>query len=148
MFQRILVAVDSSPARHAAVRLAGDMARLTGAKVKVLHVAASAATLAAVVPLEDDAEARGVLDEAVGALRDAGVEAEGTLAEGLTSQIAATIADTAEEFQADLLVLIPHHRGSLEALFNPRVSDAVAHTSRTAVLLVPENPESAGSDKA
>ncbi|MEU1306494.1 universal stress protein, partial [Streptomyces shenzhenensis] len=58
MFQRILVAVDSSPARHAAVRLTGDMARLTGAKVRVLHVAASAATLAAVVPLEDDAEAR------------------------------------------------------------------------------------------
>ncbi|MGW3956703.1 universal stress protein [Streptomyces sp. NPDC004752] len=148
MFHRILVAVDSSPARHAVVRLAGETARLTGAKVKVLHVAASAATLAAVVPLEDDTAARTILDEAVGALREAGVDAEGTLAEGLTTQIAATIAATAEEFRADLLVLSPHHRGSLEALFNPRVSDAVAHTSRTAILLVPETAEDADAEKS
>lgn len=147
MFHRILVAVDSSPARHAVVRLAGDMARLTGAKVKVLHVAPSTATLAAVVPLEDDTEAKAVLDEAVRTLRDADIDAEGALAQGLTTQIAATIAATAEEFQADLLVLSPHHRGSLETLFNPRVSDAVAHISRAAILLVPETAEGTGTDK-
>ncbi|MFD8387287.1 universal stress protein [Streptomyces sp. NPDC059679] len=138
MFQRILVAVDSSPARHSVVRLAGDMARLTGAKVSVLHVAASSATLAAVVSLEDDAEAKAILDEAVARLRDAGVEAEGAVAHALTTQIATTISSAAEEWQADLVILSPHHRGSLEALINPRVSDAVAHSSRTAVLLAPE----------
>jgi len=69
MFQRILVAVDPSPARHSVIRLAGDMARLTGAKVSVLHVAPSSATLAAVVPLEDDAEAKAILDEALAALK-------------------------------------------------------------------------------
>ncbi|MEU5607291.1 universal stress protein [Streptomyces sparsogenes] len=139
MFQRILVAVDSSPARHLAVRLAGDMARLTGGKVSVLHVAASMATIAAVVPLEEDAEAKAILDEAVATLRDAGVDAEGTLADALTTQIATTISSAAEEWQADLLVLSPHHRGALEALLNPRVSDAVTHSSRTAVLLAPED---------
>ncbi|CAM5332737.1 universal stress protein [Streptomyces fumanus] len=140
MFHRILVAVDPSPARHSAVRLAGDMARLTGAKVRVLHIAASAATLAAVVPLEDDAEAKAVVDEALAALREAGVEAEGTVTTTLTTQIATTIAAAAEEFDADLLVLSPHHRGSLKAFINPRISDAVAHASRIAVLLAPEEP--------
>ncbi|MFF8882780.1 universal stress protein [Streptomyces flaveolus] len=143
MFQRILVAVDPSPARHSVIRLAGDMARLTGARVSVLHVAPSTATLAAVVSLEDDVEAKAVLDEALTSLRDAGVEAEGTVVNALTTQIATTITSAAEEWQADLLILSPHHRGSLEALVNPRVSDAVAHRSRAAVLLAPPEDASA-----
>ncbi|MGW1723509.1 universal stress protein [Streptomyces sp. NPDC002306] len=139
MFQRILVAVDPSPSRLSAVRAAGDLARLTDAEVRVLHVVASAATLAAVVPLEDDAEAKAIVDEALAVLSDKGVKAEAALAKGLTTQIAATISEAAVEFGADLVVLSPHHRGSIEALFNPRVSDAVAHASRAAVLLAPED---------
>ncbi|WP_018569764.1 universal stress protein [Streptomyces sp. PsTaAH-124] len=145
MFHRVLVAVDSSPARHSAVRLAGDMARLTGARVGVLHVAPTAATLAVVVPLEGDAEAEALVDEAVTALRDAGVEAEGTVASGLTTEIATTISAAAEDFGADLVVLSPHHRGFLEGIFSPRVSDAVAHTGRTAVLLAPEEGPGTGA---
>ncbi|MER6984630.1 universal stress protein [Streptomyces carpinensis] len=141
MFQRILVAVDPSPARYSAVRLAGDTARLTDAKVRVVHVAASVANLAAVVPLEDDVQAKAVVDDAVAALRDMGVDADGTVAGGLTTQIATIISEAAEEFHADLLVLSPHHRGSIEAFFNPRVSDAVAHISRTAILLAPEDTD-------
>ncbi|MEV6028601.1 universal stress protein [Streptomyces sp. NPDC052036] len=138
MFQHILVAIDPSPARHSALRLAGDMARLTQAKVNVLHIAASTASLAAVVSLEDDAEAKAVLDEAVAELRERGVAAEGNVTQALTNLIAPTISATAEEVGADLIVISPHHRGSVEAFFHPRVSDAVAHASRVAVLLAPE----------
>ncbi|MGY4980741.1 universal stress protein [Streptomyces sp. 900105755] len=138
VFQRILVAVDPSPARRSAVRLTGELARLTSAEVRVVHVIASAASVAAIVPLEEDAEAKAVLDEALTDLREQGVKAEGTLVRGLTTQVAAAIADTAEEFAADLIVLSPHHRSSVEALFDPRVSDAVAHRTSTAILLAPE----------
>ncbi|GGN21542.1 universal stress protein [Streptomyces fuscichromogenes] len=138
VFQRILVAVDPGPARHSAVRLAGELAQLTNAEVRVVHVIATAASIAAVVPLEEDTEARAVLDEALTVLRDQGVKAEGTLVRGLTTQVASAIAETAEEFAADLIVLSPHHRGSVEALFDPRVSDAVAHRTNTAILLAPE----------
>ncbi|MFF9018906.1 universal stress protein [Streptomyces eurythermus] len=101
-------------------------------------MATATATLAAVVPLEDDEKAEAVLDEAVTGLRDAGVDAEGTVAYALTTRTATTISAAAEEWQADLIVLSPHHRGALEALVHPRVSDIVAHSSRTAVLLAPE----------
>ncbi|MCG7208430.1 universal stress protein [Streptomyces arenae] len=138
MFQRILVAVDPSPARHSAVRLAGELAQLTNAEVRVVHVITSAVSVSAVVALEDDTEAKAVLDEALAALREQGVKAEGTLARGLTTQVAQAISETAEEFGADLIVLSPHHRGAVEALFDPRVSDAVAHHTGTAVLLAPE----------
>ncbi|MGY6024641.1 universal stress protein [Streptomyces spinosirectus] len=143
MFQRILVAVDPSPARYSAVRLAAEMAASSGAEVRVLHVVASAASLATVVPLEDDGDAKAVLDEAVAILRDKGVKTEGVLARGLTTQIATAISESAEEFSADLIVLSPHHRGSVEAFFNPRVSDAVAHAGRTALLLAPEEDTTA-----
>ena len=73
VFQRILVAVDPSPARHSAVRLAGELAQLTDAEVRVVHVVASAASVAAVVPLEDETEAKGILEDALTALRDKGV---------------------------------------------------------------------------
>ncbi|MEV0026227.1 universal stress protein [Streptomyces atroolivaceus] len=137
MFHRILVAVDSSPARHSAVRTVGELAPITGATVSVLHVLATAAELAAVVPLESDAEAGDVLDEAIAALRDMGVSAGGTLANAPTTKVSAAISSAAAEFQADLLVLSPHQHGLFGALFNPPVSDAVVHGSRIPVLLTP-----------
>ncbi|SNX55722.1 nucleotide-binding universal stress UspA family protein [Streptomyces sp. TLI_55] len=144
VFQRILVAVDPDPARLSAIRLAGDLAKLTNAEVRVLHVLASAASLATVVPLEDDAEGKAVVDEALAILAEKGVRAEGSLARGLTTQVAESITESAEAFGADLIILTPHHRGSVEALFNPRVSDAVAHRTSAAVLLAPEGPAEDG----
>lgn len=137
MFKRILVAVDPTPARKSAVRLAGELAGLTGAQVHVLHVITTAVAGDTVVVLEDDDAARGVLDEALATLRASGVEADGELIRGLTGQVAEAVSAAAERFRADLLIISPHHRGSLAALFNPRVSDAVAHASRIAVLLAP-----------
>jgi nucleotide-binding universal stress UspA family protein len=145
MFKRILVAVDPSPSRLTSVRMAGEMARLTGASVHVLHVAAATATLDTVVRLENDAEAKAILDEAVGALRDEGVEADGTLVNGLLNDVPTLINETAEQLGADLIVLSPHHRGVVAALFNPRVSDIVTHASNRAVLLAPEKREAAGN---
>lgn len=144
MFHTILVAVDPSPARHSAIRVAGDMARLTGAKVHVVHVAASMAAWDVVVPLEEQSEAEDVLLEALVLLREAGVGAQGEVIHAMTPQVPSAIFQTARAHQADLLVLSPHHRGAAAAFFSPRVSDAVAHRSEVAVLLAPEGTESAG----
>ncbi|MFF7209691.1 universal stress protein [Streptomyces sp. NPDC008238] len=149
MYQRILVAVDSNPSSRAALRTAGDMARLTGAAVHVVHVLASTVAFDTVMNLEEDSDAGAVVDEAVATLRGMGVEeADGEVVRDVTTQeVAAAISGAAEQFTADLLVLSPHHRGSVAAFFNPRVSDAVAHASRIAVLLVPEEPAE-GDDSA
>lgn len=58
MYQRILVAVDSSPFAQPALRTAGDMARLTGAAVHVVHVLASAVAFDTVMNLEEDSDSR------------------------------------------------------------------------------------------
>ncbi|WP_328885773.1 universal stress protein [Streptomyces sp. NBC_00316] len=140
MFHTILVAVDPSPARHSAIRMAADMARLTGAKVHVIHIAATMVAWDTAVPVEEQSEAEEVLREALATLREEGVAAQGDVISAVTGQIPAAILQAAREQQADLLVLSPHHRGAVAAFFNPRVSDAVAHASDLAVLLAPEGP--------
>ncbi|AEY86506.1 hypothetical protein AQJ11_34310 [Streptomyces corchorusii] len=119
--------------------MAGELARLTGAEVHVLHVVTTAVAGDAVLPVESDEAGQGVLDEALTQLLGMDVKAEGRILHGLTVQVADAVSRAATEFRADLLIISPHHRSSLAALLNPRVSDAVAHRSRMAVLLAPAN---------
>lgn len=143
MFHRILVAIDNSNARHQAVKSASELARAFGGSVYVLHIATSALTPQALVEMEDNATARKVLEEAVASAREAGAQADGELLSGLSTHVAISVSEVAERIKADLIVLSPHHRGPVEALFSPRVSDAVAHTGKFAVLLLPEHPAEA-----
>ncbi|MBO1334359.1 universal stress protein [Streptomyces sp. VRA16 Mangrove soil] len=138
MYERILVAIDPSEARPTALSTAGEMAKLTGARVHVLHVVAATVAAGAVMVLEEDDEGKTLLEESLAALRDLGVQADGQLVHGLIPEVPAIISAAAEDFKADLIVVTPHHRSSVAAFFTPRVSDAVAHNSRVAVLLVPE----------
>ncbi|MEQ6028228.1 universal stress protein [Streptomyces salinarius] len=140
MFERILVALDPSASNGSALRLAGGLARSTEAEVRIVHVVPSAVAGDTVVSLEDDTDGTALLEDAVRELRNTGVKAEGRLVHGMTTAVPLLISDAAKEFEADLLVLSPHHRGSFAALLTPRVSDAVAHTSNIAVLLAPEGP--------
>ncbi|MGW3247446.1 universal stress protein [Streptomyces sp. NPDC001070] len=137
MFHRILVALDGSPASHSAVRTSAELAAVTGAKVRVLHIDPSEVVYDTVVGLEDDAAAHQVLDSAVATLRQAGVPADGELLDGLVSDVAQAVQEAAEGFDADLIVVSPHHRSRLAAWFSPSVSIAIAHKSRIAVLLTP-----------
>ncbi|MEV7116933.1 universal stress protein [Kitasatospora griseola] len=138
MFTRIVLAVDDSDARLHAVSTVTELARRFGATVHVLHLAPSVVVEYSVVALEDDDAARRVLDESVRALREAGVQADGELVDGLRGQVPTVIADAAERLGADLIVLSPHHRGAVASWFRPRVSDAVGHASRVPVLLIPD----------
>ncbi|GAA5030703.1 universal stress protein [Streptomyces siamensis] len=137
MFDRILVAVDGTAACHSAVETTAELASLTGATVRVLHVDTSDVVYDTVVELEDDPTAHRTLQDAVSALQQAGVEADGELLDGLVSDVAPAIEEAAQRFDADLIVVSPHHRGRLASWFTPSVSDAIAHSSGTAVLLAP-----------
>ncbi|MEU6657522.1 universal stress protein [Streptomyces sp. NPDC046821] len=114
------------------------MARLTGAKVHIVHVAESAIAWDTVVRIEEDDAAGEILGEALAMVRDMGVAATGEVFPVAPAQVPRAISRAAEDVGADLIVLGPHHRGSVAAFFSPRVSDAVSHTSRIAVLLAPE----------
>ncbi|MBF9066700.1 universal stress protein [Streptacidiphilus fuscans] len=138
MFQRILLAVDSSDARAHALATVTPLAERFGSSVHVVHVAPTAVVSTAVLAIEEDEDARRVLDETLTALRDAGVKADGELLSSLTVEVPAAISAAAERVDADLLVLSPHHRRFVASWLTPSVSAAVAHAARVPVLLVPE----------
>ncbi|MGW0876552.1 universal stress protein [Streptomyces sp. NPDC002740] len=138
MFKHILLAVDPSASHRSSLKLATDMAKLTNANVTVVHVVPISATLGAVVPLEEDADARALVDGIITTLRGSGVSADGRVMRALTTQVASTISAVAQDVSADLLILSPHHRSLLESFISPRVSDAVVHGSHLAVLLAPD----------
>ncbi len=138
MFQRILLAVDFSAARAHALATVAALAQRFDSSVHVLHIAPTAVLATSVVAIEEDDDARRVLQESLQTLRGAGVQADGELSSGLSAEVPAAIAAAAARFRADLLVLSPHHRGAVAAWFSPSVSDAVSHAARVPVLLVPD----------
>ncbi|GAA4623766.1 universal stress protein [Actinoallomurus vinaceus] len=138
MFQRILLAVGFSDARAHTLDAVATLAQRFGSSVHVVHIAPIAVMATAVVAIEEDDDARRMLDESVKTLLDAGVQADGELLGGLRNEVPAAISAAAERVGADLLVLSPHHRGAVAAWFDPSVSDAVSHAARVPILLIPD----------
>ncbi|MGD1216902.1 universal stress protein [Streptomyces krungchingensis] len=101
MFHRILVAVDGTAAGHGAVEATAELASLTGATVRFLHIDTSDVVYDTVVELEDDRTAHRTLRDAVSALQQASVEAERELLDGLVSDVAPAIEEAAQRFDAD-----------------------------------------------
>jgi nucleotide-binding universal stress UspA family protein len=137
MFHHILVAIDSSNASKTALEMTVELAKAVGATVRVLHIDTSEVVYDTVVELEDAPVARQILEGAVATVRQAGVTADGELVDTMVSDIADAVRDAADRFGAGLIVISPHHRSRLSAWFSPRVSDAIAHKTNTAVLLAP-----------
>jgi len=146
MFQRILVAVGPSPARHSVVRMAGGLARLTGVSGHVLHVIASAATLDTVMRLEDDSAATAILDEAVATLRGMDVKTDGELARGMTNEVAGAISAVAEQLKADLLVVPPSPWIGRGLLQPPRERRRCSPPAESRYCSPPRSPASARAD--
>lgn len=141
MYERILVAVDSTPETAEVLARAADLAKPLGAQVRVLHVQTvdviDGGGVGGIV--EEDADAaREVVTDAVAALREAGVtEVEGWSGETLRSDIPNAVLDQARDYGADLLVLGARRNHGLARLFLGSVSDAVVHRAPCPVLLVP-----------
>lgn len=77
VFSRILLVVDSTPARAQALETVTALARLTGSAVHVVHLVTSAAVGGAILPLDADQDGREVLVESLRTLLDAGIKADG-----------------------------------------------------------------------
>jgi nucleotide-binding universal stress UspA family protein len=138
MFTRILTAVDDVDADHRALQVTAELARSSGAAVRVLHIDATDVVGIGIVDLDDDdRSADDVMKRAIGVVASPGVQVEGRAVQALSGDVPDVIARSAEDFAADLVVLAPQHRGGLRALLFPRVSDAVAHVLEVPLLLVP-----------
>src|SRR5262249_2964544 len=108
MYQRILVPVDGSATSNLGLAEAIKLARLTGARLLLLHaidITAASITpeVAALAPKLFDAmheAGEQLLAKASAAVRDAGLGAETALVDSLTSRVSDLVVARAKEWRA------------------------------------------------
>lgn len=145
MYKRILVAVDgshtSTEALHEAIRLAGDQhARLCFAYVAeeiTLNWDAEFADPAEIWQAQRQAGQK-LLDHAAAVAGKCGIQTETRLVEiiKLGQRIPEAIAQTANDWQADLIVVGTHGRRGLSHVFLGSVAEGIVRVANQPVLLV------------
>lgn len=140
--QKILCPTDFSPLAQHGVQYALDLAQLFGSKLRLVHAYSLptyfALPEAAVIPSAEYATARSVehqarLDSALESLRASGIDIEGALRIGVTH---AEIAEEAEQWNADLIVMSSHgHTGFTHAVLGS-VAERVLRVAPCPVLIL------------
>ena len=145
MYDRILVPVDGSPTSNKGIAEAIALAKLTGGRVKLLHVFESPflaiGTEAALMRGEDiynvarDAGQR-VLSEAAERVKAAGVEVEQSLLDSEGRRLCDLVTEAAGTWSASLIVLGSHGRRGLQRMLLGSDAEQILRTAPVPVLMV------------
>ena len=145
MYQRLLVALDSTATSRLALEHAAALGRLSGATVVLLHVLESFRHVSGFESPKVYAEevlprmraaGRELLDEAAAPLREQGIEVETVLLEGSDERGAELIARRAEEAGVDMVILGTHGRRGVNRLLLGSDAEHVARIAPVPVMLV------------
>jgi nucleotide-binding universal stress UspA family protein len=137
MYDRILVPVDHSEPSHRAVLAARDLALLSKGEVRVLHVREREAGAKGVSVVDETAgDAHDVVAEAVEALVQAGVKAQGEVRTTVYGYAAREIVAEAKDQDADVIVMGSRGRGDLAGILLGSTAHKVIHLTDRPVLVV------------
>lgn len=148
MYSKILVAVDGSDTSRHALTQAIELARRLSAVLRIVHVVDMdwlplapelAIDTGAQLAVRRDAGER-ILAAAREAVQQAALETDAALieTESPTQHVGERLAQDAERWHADLLVLGTHGRRGFRRLLLGSVAEGVARHSTIPVLLVPK----------
>jgi len=145
MYQRILVPVDGSPTSARGLQEAITLAKLTGGRIRLLHVVDD---MPALMTLDGYGALAGdllgvmrdagqkILDEARERVQASGVPVETALFESLEGRLCERVVQQIEEWKADLVVLGTHGRRGVRRLVLGSDAEQVLRTATVPVLLV------------
>jgi len=136
MFNRILLAVDGTSSGEVAVDFATALAREFDATVRVVHVN-ELIVGGRGVAYETESEAMDVVDRSVGALRRAGIEADGVHYLVNPFAVADRIADAGLEWGADTIVFGSKRRSRWARFGGAGLRERVTALSGLPVLTAP-----------
>jgi nucleotide-binding universal stress UspA family protein len=136
VFDRLLLALDDSPAGEVATLFAVALARRTGASVHVLHVNERLVGGNGVT-LRSGTESTALVSEAVQQLADAGVRAAGSVRVSSYRSVPERIVSAAFERSADAIVLGSTRNRWLGRLFSARVRERTTRLTALPVLTAP-----------
>ncbi len=145
MYRNILVAVDGSHTSDIALQEAIKLANEIQARLRIVH-AVDTVNLNRDMEFPDPAEIQDaliksgeeILRKAEGVAREAGIQAETGLIEIDTfgRRIPEVIAEDAESWPADLIVIGTHGRRGISHLFLGSVAEGVVRVATKPVLLI------------
>ena len=136
MFNKMLVAIDSSDYSQLVVPAAIEVARKFQSDVFVLHVAEHDRGRNAAYSVESPAEATALVGAAVKQFREAGIQATGELHDVGVGHVAKNISETAIELRSDLIVMGSRGLSDVQGILLGSVTHKVMQLTHTAVLVV------------
>ena len=136
MYERMLVAIDNSPACERVIAAARELARLSVGEVWVVHVREQQATARGALAAETIDEAHRTADAAVAELAQAGVRAHADIRYAFLGHAAREIADSARAHDAGVIVMGSHGRGDLASVMLGSTAHKVIHLSDRPVLVI------------
>ena len=144
MYRRILVPLDGSATSQRGLKQAMQLARASGARVRVLHVLDETPALGMMEegvdlrPFLDMLGKRGraIVERAQALARHAGVAADAATVESAGGPAADAILREAKKWRADLIVMGTHGRRGLRHVVLGSEAERVVHRSPVPVLLV------------
>ena len=138
MFENILLAVDGSDHSLKAAKLAGDLARLSGGKLRVLTVYDEVPSYLGEPNLSQAIAKRTEKAEVIlnGATKEIGDIPGGSEAEILSGDPAETVLRVVDIYNIDLVVMGTRGQGGIKSLLVGSQSQKVVSTAPCPVLLV------------
>lgn len=146
MFKRILVAVDASETSDLALQAAIGLASEAQASLRIVHVVDTTnlnmgADFVTQPPVLEGIIQNGqsILSKAEANATAAGIAVEASLIkiETINQRVAEAIANDADAWPADLIVIGTHGRRGFTRLFLGSIAEGTARLATTPVLLVP-----------
>ena len=135
MFKHILVAVDGSTYSQQALPTAIEVSRKFGSDVFVLHVSEHDRGRAAAYSLETPADATRLVGDAVKAIREAGMTANGEVRDMAAGHVAKAIVETAAAKNIDLIVMGSRGLSDVQGLLLGSVTHKVIQMANIPVLV-------------
>ena len=143
MFKKICVPIDNSDISDKVLNEALDLAKSSGAQVRVIHVVnleqiTFGIEMVGVAELKDTLLeiANKLLGHVHEVIAAKGVNAEAALLENYGSDLASVIIEDAKQWGADVFILGSHHLGSLSHFITGGVAEDIAHDSDIPILLI------------
>jgi nucleotide-binding universal stress UspA family protein len=137
MFERIVVAVDTSDHAKRTLDASYELAQLSGGEARVLHVREGRFIgRAGVIADEGRSEAHQIVEEAVAHLIAGGVKATGSVRASLSGRVAAEILSEAADFNASVIVMGSRGASDLVGLVVGSTTHKVLHLGMIPVLVV------------
>ena len=144
MYTRILVPVDGSPTSDRGLEEAVNLARLTGARLRLIHVIDQYIYATGMDGFSMTADLFAVLREAgekilkacKARVEAAGVPVETTSLESLSGRVCDLVVAEAKNWGADLIVLGTHGRRGVGRVFMGSDAEQIVRLAPTPVLLV------------